>query len=216
MATIQSVINDLEVLLASLKLKLNEEMGIAIPVAEPVVVYATPVEDLIPVVKVKTDMDWTQLPDDILTYIGKFIDFKKRDAKKRYKTYLRIYHSIRDSSIENRWKEYAKSITKNAIVLNEAGKRLFDKKTITIKGERNRWEQSIKGKYKSKLEKMEKRYNQKYWRGIAPFRGMSGKFFKFFLPNRYWCWLPTDWDEEERVRRTFAGPVNAVGGRYIY
>lgn len=224
MATIQSVINDLEALLASLKLKLNEEMGVAIPVAEPVVVYATPIEDDdLPLAKIVSKREWTDLPDDILSYIGTFFDVKRREAKLRYKTYLKLYQTIKTAPLEVKWRKYAKSITKKGVILNEAGQRRFYQKTISLEVEDNRWKGYVATTYKGRLEKMEERYKDKYWRGDKPFKGISGKEV-IFNPNYtdYWRWCPTepDWDTTtdggDHPLLRFNAPLNVVGGKFKY
>jgi hypothetical protein len=224
MATIQSVINDLEALIASLKLKLNDEMGIAIPVAEPVevVVYATPVEDDLPLAKIVSKREWTDLPDDILSYIGTFFDVKKKEAKLRYKTYLKLYQTINSAPLEVRWKEYATSITKKGVILNEAGQKQLRQKTISMGAEWTRWEGYVANKYKMRLLKMMKRYKDKYWRGDKPFKNIDGKMDTFIPDTYYWRSLPTEWDDEnpdewgEVHRIRYYAPLNVVGGQYKY
>jgi hypothetical protein len=224
MATIQSVINDLEALLVSLKLKLNDEMGIAIPVAEPVevVVYATPIEDDLPLAKIVSKREWTDLPDDILSYIGTFFDVKRKEAKLRYKTYLKLYQTIKIAPIEVRWRKYATSITKKGVILNEAGQIQLRQKTISMGAEWTRWEGYVATTYKRNLGKMEERYKDKYWRGDKPFKGISGKELIFNPNYDYWMRLPIVWDWDtlnafgEPLRLSFNVPMNAVGGHYKY
>lgn len=219
MATIQSVINDLEVLLASLKLKLNEEMGIAIPVAEPVVVYATPVDDLdfLPVVEVKNKMVLEDLPDEVLTYIGSFIDIKKREAKLRYKTLNRIYHSIRNAPIEIRWGKMAKSNTKRAVILNEKGRECFGQKTISLSKEYPTWDGLFGQAYRNKLRIMKERYEKKYWIHQEVFKTISGDWYVAddYPTYDFLTMRPIAQGDDGYATRCFA-PFNLVGGKYMY
>jgi len=230
MATIQSVINDLEALLASLKLKLNDEMGIAVPVAEPVVVYATPVDDpldLIPVVEVKNKqnleifvkkMVLEDLPDDILTYIGKFLDIKKREAKWRYKTLNRIYHSIRDAPIEIRWKKLGKSNTKKAVIFNEKGRECFGQKTISLSKEYPTWDGYYGQAYRNNLRIMKERYEKKYWIHQTAFKTITGEWcFADDYPtgNDFLSMRPIAQGDDGYATRCFA-PFNLVKGWYMY
>jgi hypothetical protein len=209
MATIQSVINDLDALLASLKLKLNDEMGVP---AEPI--------DL-PIVK--KEVDWVDLPDDILTYIGKFFDVKKMEAQERFNRYVVISRKVQDADVETRWKMFGK-LTKKGITLNERGKTRFLQKTLSLNKEYDVWfRKYFERIYHSKLRKMRWRYEEKYWIHQTTFKTI-GDFYgneewkdaeHYPVGQNFKNRLPILQGNDGYATDCFA-PLNLYRGKYIY